>query len=48
MSNRMVLAGLLKELGRLAEANDVAAAEVAESADSPREDWSKTTEARLR
>ena len=48
MSNRMVLAGLLKQVGRSAEATDVATAEVAESADSPREPWARAVAARLK
>jgi len=48
MSNRMVLAGLLKQVGRKPQATDVAAAEVAESADSPREPWARTVAARLK
>jgi hypothetical protein len=38
----MVLAGLLKQVGRAGEAVDVAAAEVANSVGSPSEQWSKT------
>jgi uncharacterized protein DUF4304 len=46
-ASRMVLAGLLKQVGRAGEAMDVAAAEVANSVGSPSEQWSKTVAGRL-
>jgi hypothetical protein len=48
MSNRMVLAGLLKQVGRSVEATDVATAEVTGSADSPREPWARAVAAKLK
>ena len=46
-ASRMVLAGLLKQVGRADEAMDVAASVVADSLGSPSERWSKTVAGRL-